>query len=217
MPRKCPGRDGIVELQTFADFTPLLDWRKRKNATLSEPMTLSAAILWCLARHESFSGLYMGTTVELPANNMFGRGVGIVVVQPAKFFSRPNGLNEYVRDFNHQVDQTRTRTSSAIKTLDAAALIPAQLETELLRSTLEQGGSAFGSLCLSILRDAKVFGAPLADAGQADGFLALGSIALPTGDGTRVGCVTIKGPAARIASYPMIIEQVIQRCRADML
>ncbi len=215
-PRKCPGRDELIELQAFLDFNPLLDWRKRQNAQLSEPMTVSAAILWCLAWREPFSRLYMGTTVELSQTNEFGRGVGIVVVYPRDYVSRPNGMNDYVRDFNQQLDQTRRRASSSIKTLDAAALIPPKLETELLRHALEQGGSAFGSFALSILRDAKVFGAPIADVGHADGFLALGSIALPTGDGKRVGCITIKGPPARISKYPAIIEQVIEQCRVDV-
>ena len=174
VPRKCAGRDDLVELQAFVDFNPLLAWRKHQNAGLPEPMTVSAAILWCLARHEAFSGLYMGTTVELPATKSFGRGVGIVAVRPLDYFDRQNGMSQYARDFNHQLDLTRRRESSSIKTLDAAALIPARLETELLRRTLEQGGSAFGSFALSILRDARIFGAPIADFGQADGFLAPG-------------------------------------------
>jgi hypothetical protein len=48
-------------------------------------------------------------------------------------------------------------------------------------------------------------------------FLALGSIALPAGDGSKVGCVTIKGPAARISNYPAILRDVIERCQADVL
>jgi hypothetical protein len=215
--RKCGGRDDVIELQAFVDFNPLLAWRKRQNAGLPEAMTVSAAILWCLGRHEVFSGLYLGTTVEVPATERFGRGVGIVVVRPLDYFRRQNGMGEYVRDFNRQLDQTRRRTSGSFKTLDAAALIPARLEMELLRRTLEQGGGAFGSFALSILREAKIFGAPLADVGQSDGFLALGSIALPAGDGSRVGCVTIKGPAARISNYPAILRNVIERCQAEVL
>jgi hypothetical protein len=214
--RKCDGRDDVIELQAFIDFNPLLAWRKRQNASLPEPMTVSAAILWCLGRHEAFSGLYLGTTVDVPATERFGRGVGIVVVRPLDYFQRQNGMSEYVRDFNRQLEQTRRRTSGSFKTLDAAALIPAKLEAELLRRTLEQGGAAFGSFALSILREAKVFGAPLADVGQADGFLALGSVALPAGDGSRVGCVIIKGPAARISNYPAIVRETIERCRVDV-
>jgi hypothetical protein len=96
-----------------------------------------------------------------------------------------------------------------MKTIDAAGLIPARLETALLRHALDQGDKAFGSLALTILKDARVFGAPLADAGHADGFIALGSAALEAGDGRKVGCVTVKGPGQRIADYPKLLSEAI--------
>ena len=81
-PRPCLGRDELVEMQAFIDFGPLLAWRTNENARSGEPMTISAAILWCLARHEAFSDICMGTTVEVPAVDGLGR-VSILVVRPA--------------------------------------------------------------------------------------------------------------------------------------
>jgi hypothetical protein len=64
-------------------------------------------------------------------------------------------------------------------------------------------------MALTILKDASVFGAPLADAGHVDGFIALGSAALTTRDGRKVGCVTIKGPHQRIADYPRLLSEAV--------
>jgi hypothetical protein len=54
--------------------------------------------------------------------------------------------------------------------------------------------------------------APLGDFGHPDGFLAIGSVGLPTGDGRKVGSVTIKGPAERVSDYPRPIRDVVDRC-----
>jgi hypothetical protein len=81
----------------------------------------------------------------------------------------------------------------------------------LLKYALESDPRAFGTMGLTILKDAKVFGAPLGDAGHAHGFIAIGRMALPTSNGQRVGCVTIKGPRHRIERYPELIREAISR------
>jgi hypothetical protein len=207
-PRHCAGREGLGEVQAFLDFTPLLTWRKVQNARLPEPMTISAAFLWRIGRHKAFSGLYLGTTVDLPETDGLGRGVGVVVTRPSDYSDDEDGLGRYVRAFNRELNLTRARQSESMKTLDAAGLIPAKFETVLLRHGLDQG-RAFGSMALTILKDASVFGAPLADAGHVDGFIALGSAALTTRDGRKVGCVTIKGPHQRIADYPRLLSEAV--------
>lgn len=214
-PRSCAGRAGLLEMQDFIDFSPLLKWRSKTNATLPAPLTVSAALMWCLARNKAFDGLCMGTTVEVPAKDGLASGVGIVVVKPADYFGKNTGLTDYARDFNRQLELTRKRTSDGCKTLDAAAFIPLKMEAALLHRALEQGGRAFGSLGLTILRDASVFGAPMSDHGYADGFIAIGSIALDAGNGRRVGCVTVKGPPQRISIYPKLLREIISSCQNE--
>ena len=63
-----------------------------------------------------------------------------------------------------------------------------------------------------MLRDAKVFGAPIGDVGHPDGFIAIGSVALPTRDERKVGCVTVKGPASRVCNYPALLEAAVRAC-----
>jgi hypothetical protein len=65
-------------------------------------------------------------------------------------------------------------------------------------------------MALTMLKDAKVFGAPISEFGHAHGFIAVGSVALPARDGSRVGCVTVKGPEARIALYPELIRKAVE-------
>ncbi|HSV15669.1 MAG TPA: hypothetical protein VLI90_15515, partial [Tepidisphaeraceae bacterium] len=197
-PRACAGRPELAEIQAFIDFSPLLAWRQRENARLPEAMPIAAAILWRLARHPTFAPLRIGTTVEMPAMADLGRGVGVVVVQPAKYADRRDGLAHFVRDYNDQAKLTKRRRSGGCQTLDAAARLPARCEIALLRHAL-RGDAAFGSLGFTMIRDGKIFGAPLGDVGHPHGFIAIGSVALPTPDGRRVGCVTVKGPPQRIA------------------
>ncbi len=211
--RPCAGREGLAQVQAFMDFGPLLEWRKTENARLPEAMTLSAAILWCLARQPAFAGICMGTTVDVPPIDGLGRGVGVVVVRPADYRQRKDGLVQYVQDFNRQLELTRRRASESCSTLDAAALIPPGLAARLLRHAL-QGDRAFGSMGLTLIRDAKVFGAPMGDFGHPDGFLAIGNVAIPAGDGRKVGCITIKGPAAKISGYPTLVQEAIRECAA---
>ena len=150
--------------------------------------------------------------MEVRPKRGLGRAVDVLVVRPADYAGRSNGLADYARHFNRQVYLARGRRTAGCKTLDAAALGPGGLELALLHRAMKKGGKDFGSMGLSIIKDAEVFGAPLADVGHPDGFLAIGRMNLPTKDGGRVGCVTVKGPQDRIAEYPRFLRQVVDAC-----
>jgi hypothetical protein len=207
-PKVVEGRASAIELQTFIDLTPLLEWRRLQNKKLGENMTFSAAILWCLAKHDSFRKLRMGTTVDLAPTDECGRGVGVVVITPNDFMKKPNGLAKFVKAFNRQLEQTRQRTSEAMKVLNAAAAIPAQYERLVLRHALKSN-QAFGNLGLTILRDASVFGAPIGEIGHDHGFIAIGSAQLPTQDGGRVACISIKGARGIVEQYATLLQQAL--------
>ncbi len=202
-------RADVHQAQCFIDFAPLLAWRKSANAGLPAPMTVGAAILWNLARHPAFAQLHAGTTVEVEASGTYQRGVGVVVVRPADYFSRPQGLRDFVTGFNARLEATRTRQSPSCTTLDTLALLPAPIARTLLRHALDNTPAAFGSIALTMLKDAKVFGAPFAQRGHPHGFLAVGSLALPTRDGRRVGCITIKGPHDVVRRYPALLREAL--------
>lgn len=202
-------RNDLCEMQTFIDFAPLLTWRKRMNESLPEPMTISAAFMWCLSAHPAFAHIRIGTTVDVPAIDGLGRGVGVVVIRPSDYAHRADGLAAYAREFNRQIELTRTRCNDGAKTLDACAHLPPRLANTLLRYALEHDDRAFGSMGVTVLKDAKVFGAPLGDAGHRDGFIAIGSMGLPTSDGRTVGCVTIKGRRGVVERYPVLVREAV--------
>ena len=213
-PLPCAGRDDLAEMQTFVDLAPLQQWRKRWNSRLPQPMTFAAAMSWCLARHRAFAGLYMSSTVDVAAVDGMGRGVGIVVIRPADYFGRADGLARYARDFNRRVELTRRRASDGCKWLDATALLGPRMATTILRQALESP-RAFGELGLTVLKDARVFGTPMGDYGLTRGLMAIGSAALPAGDGRAVGCITIKGPPAVVCNYPRWIAEAIKNCEVE--
>lgn len=209
LPRPSPGRDGLAEIHTFVDLSSLLAWRTRENAKLPGPMTLSAALSWRLAAHPAFAHHHIGSTVEVAATRQLPAGVGLVIVNPADYTKAPNGLARFVRDFNTQIERNRIRASPGCKTLDAAAFLSSKRESQLLHHAIRTNPKAFGSLGLTILKDAKVFGAPIGAGGHDHGFLALGSAALPTRDGRRVACLSVKGLARHIANYPALLREAL--------
>lgn len=209
VPRPSPGRPGVVESFRFLDFGPLMAWRKCQNAFMAEQMTLSAAISWKLGRHPAFAHHYIGSTVEVAPLPRLGRGVGIVSLRPTDYATDQTGLEKFVRAFNRQIDLNRKRRSEGCRTLDALALMPARRAEMVLRHALDRQPAAFGAIGVTVLKDAKVFGAPLASVGHGRGFLAFGSVSLQTDQGGRVGCVGIKGLAEHVECSARSIAEAL--------
>lgn len=216
VPRICPGRPDLAEVQIFLDFAPFLDWRKKENARLPESMTVAAGFLWALARHPAFAGIRFGTTVDVPPTGGLGRSVGMIMIRPADYLGRPDGLAEYVGDFNRELELTRRRAGAGWELLDAIGLLPGRLAGAVLGYALEQAPTR-ATLVLTIVKDARVFGAPVSEVGSANGVIALGRLDLPREGGGSVGCVTIKGPVQKIAAYPRFIAEAIRSLQGDGL
>ena len=93
------------------------------------------------------------------------------------------------------------------------ALLPAGLQIRSIRNHLGIVNETYGTIGLTVLRDAKVFVAPISDVGFDDGFIAAGSMLLPAADGRFVGAVTVKGPAEKVRAYPPAIRRAVAMCR----
>lgn len=215
-PRQSHGRADLAECQLFLDFTQLLDWRKRANARLAEPMTTAAAILWQLSHHEPFADIHLGTTADIPAQGKLPRAVGVLTTRPADHraaSSDDGALINYTRHFNTTLNQTRARTTPAYKTLEAAAHLPPRHARALLTHALTNVPATFGAAALTMLKDAHVFGAPIANHGHPQGFLALGNLALPTRAGSTVGSVTIKALRSTIERTKQAVTDAITNPR----
>lgn len=210
-----PEAGELAELQFFADFSPLMAWRKAQNQTLGTPMTLAAALLWRMSQLDQFRGSRIGTTVEVGAGEGRSRGVGVVVVRPRDYTEAPGGvgrlegLGRYVTDFNKQVELNRAGAADGCRTLAACALLPAGLGRGVLRAVLTHTSKAFGAVVVTVVKDAKVFGAPVGEVGHPQGFIAIGGVGLPTAHGGKVGSVTVKGPRGVVEGYPRLIRAAI--------
>ena len=202
----------IEHVLDFLDFAPLLEWRRQANergaARGVAPATVGAALVWQLSRHPSFRGTKFAVTVDVPATPGELRCVDLVVTRPAAFGEE---FDAYVDDFNAQVEACRARTSATRRVMQTMALLSPRRAMSLLRLNAERTRDTFGTVGLSLLRETEVFLAPMSDPGYDDGFLALGRMGLPCGEGRTVGAASIKGDAGKPGQLLAALRDTLAR------
>jgi hypothetical protein len=159
----------------------------------------------------------IASTVDVAASQGYERDVDVVSLRAADFATGEGpwgGFVEYAREFNRHIAAARARTSPVRVGMQTAGLIPAWAHAAVVRANPASLDDAFGTLCVTIVREARVFLAPMTDLGLSHGFFAIGSAALPARNGTPVTAVSVKGDAGRIAGYPAILQRVIERAEA---
>jgi hypothetical protein len=217
-PCHAPGERAVDQLVTFVDLSPLFALREDLNARYSSAVggqvTFGALIAWLLSQEPEFAGVRIASTVDVAASSGYERDVDVVSLRAADFATGEGpwgGLVEYAREFNRQIAAARTRTSPVRIGMQTAGLIPAWAHAAVVRANPASLDDAFGTLCVTIVRDARVFIAPMTDLGLTHGFFAIGSARLPSSNGSPVTSVSVKGDAGRIAGYPAILQRVIVR------
>jgi hypothetical protein len=98
--------------------------------------------------------------------------------------------------------------------MQTAGLLPPHVHSQAVYSNPAALDDTFGSLCITIIRDASVFVAPMTDLGLGHGFFAIGSTRLPSADGGRVTAVSIKGEAGTLTRNYAVLQRIIARSRA---
>lgn len=214
-----PGERAVDQLVTFVDLSPILDLRARLNARLREavggPVTFGALFAWLVGQEPEFAGVRIASTVDVAASDGYERDVDVVSLRPADFASGDaawGGFVAFAREFNRLVAAARTRTSPVRAGMQTSGLLPAWAHATVVRANPAALDDAFGTLCVTIVRDARVFIAPMTDLGLGRGFFAIGSANLPSTDGGRVAAVSMKGEAGTIAGYPAILQRVVDKC-----
>jgi hypothetical protein len=209
LPRPCH-RDGErpVDLEFgYVDFAPLLRRRKEVNARIGGGgITVGGLLVWELSREAAFDGLRFATTVETPALDGMPRGVNFASARPADF---SGDLAAFAPSFAKLVEDTRARRGPGNQATDALGLLPSGLLARVLAENTDQTNHTFGTIGLSIIKDAEAFVAPIADHGFADGFIAVGGMNWPTADGRRVASVSVKKPAGKPRYLP-VIRRVVE-------
>ena len=213
-----PGERDVDHLLTFVDFASVIALRRKLSDRYAHAIggeaTFGAVLGWLLSQEPEFRGVRIASTVDVAASSGYERDVDVVSLRPADYMSGDDpwtGFAAYAREFNRLIAAARSRTSPVRVGMQTAGLIPPWAHATLVRSDPASLDRAFGTLCVTIIRDARVFVAPMTDLGLGDGFFAIGSVNLPTTSGGRVAAVTVKGPAGRIAGYPAILRRVIDR------
>jgi hypothetical protein len=222
-PHPChvPGEREVDQLVTFVDLSPVFALREDLNAryvgAIGGPVTFGTLIAWLLSQEAEFAGVRIASTVDVAASSGYDRDVDVVSMRAADFATGEGpwgGFVEYAREFNRLIAAARARTSPVRVGMQTAGLIPAWAHAAVVRANPASLDDTFGTLCVTIVRQARVFIAPMTDLGLIHGFFAIGSATLPSGTGAPVTSVSVKGEAGRIAHYTAILQRVIERASA---
>jgi hypothetical protein len=220
-PCHAPGEREVDQLVTFVDLSPVFALREGLNArharAIGGQVTFGTLIAWLLSQDPEFAGVRIASTVDVAASSGYERDVDVVSLRAADYATGEGpwgGFVAYAREFNRLIAAARARTSPVRIGMQTAGLIPAWAHAAVVHANPASLDDAFGTLCVTIVREARVFVAPMTDLGLSHGFFALGNARLPSGAGTLVTSVSVKGEAGRIAHYPAILQRVIERAAA---
>jgi len=219
-PRACSvdGERAVEEALAFVEFAPVMALRRVVNARFAErlhaPATFGAVLAWMLAAEPEFAGVRIASTVDVAASNGYERDVDVVPLRPGDYATARDRWEDFVdfaNEFNRLLALSRVRRSPLRAGMSTAGLLPAAVHAHVVRANPAALDDTFGSVCITIIRDAKVFVAPMTDLGLRHGFFAIGSTNLPAADGSRVAAVSIKGDAGSIAGHHAALRRAIAR------
>jgi len=219
-PRGCSmdGERAVEEMLAFVDFAPVGALRQALNARyasrLRAPATFGAVLAWLLSQEPEFAGARIASTVDVTASGGYARDVDVVPLRPADYATGTDGWEgfaEFANEFNRLIALSRVRQSPLRRALSTAGLMPPAVHRDVVRANPSALDDTFGSLCITIIRDAKVFISPMTDVGLGHGFFAIGNTALPAAGGGRVAAVTVKGDAGRVAGHHAALRRAIER------
>ena len=222
-PHPChvPGERAVDQLITFVDLSPVFALREELNARHAGPIggqvTFGALMAWLISQEPEFEGVRIASTVDVAASSGYERDVDVVSLRAADYATGEGpwgGFIEYAREFNRLIAAARARSSPVRAGMQTAGLIPAWAHAAVVRANPASLDDTFGTLCVTIVREARVFVAPMTDLGLSHGFFAIGSANLPSTSGACVTSVSVKGEAGRIADYPAILQRAIERAAA---
>jgi hypothetical protein len=217
-PCAAPGERAIDHIQTFVDLGPVFALRQAINARFGSAIggvaTLGAVLGWLLSQEPELEGVRIASTVDVAPSAGYERDVDVVALRAADFMSGDgswDGFVTYAREFNQLIAAAHARTSPIRVGIQTAGLMPAWAHSTVVRADPGAADDAFGSLCVTIVRDARVFIAPMNDFALPHGVFAIGSAKLPSASGGHVTAVSIKGDAGRMGRHPEILQRAIDR------
>lgn len=199
--------DGIFRAVFYVDFQPVMELRKWLNQKYSNamngPVSLMGMILWGLARHEYFRNDKMLVPVDTGSDTAGERDLGLLLIRPGMFMNGDSSLADFLKfqhEVNKQLQDTLRRQSESYEFLKLCAMMHPffyHMAKRLMPNSLNE---VLGTMGISIIRDSEMFISPLTDF-QINGFMSLGSVAIPTENGRKAGAVCICGRKDQIKHY----------------
>ncbi len=202
----CGGR--LFRARFHIDFSKMLALRKELNSRYREEMggnlTMAGMILWGLARHPFFAKRKMLFPVDMTGTGVSGeRELSMVFIRPDRFSgdSEPlQGFLKFQAAFNRMIAAARAGKGESTEFLNLCSMVHPlfyHIVNMLMPDTLRE---IVGTVGVSILKDAEIFTSPLSDF-QSAGFMAIGRMDMPAGNGRSAGAVTVCATRRQVRYY----------------
>ena len=198
----------VFRARIYIYFDKLLALRKYINDhyyhQMEGPATIASMIIWGLARHRYFRDRKFlfpvdAATDEYPQE----RNLGLIFIRPNHFTDKAKPLDGFLRfqrEFNQRLFATRMGKSESYELLELYSMIhPAfyHIAKHVMSKAMSE---IVGTVGLSVIKNAEMFVSPLTDL-QANGFMTIGNLMMPTEDGRFAGAVSICGSREEIRFY----------------
>lgn len=208
--------DGVFRSRIYVDFSFLLRLRKYLNDHYTSAMhgsaSLAGLLMWGLAHHPFFREKKMLLPIDAGISPEGERELGLLFIRPGAFFSETEPLRGFLRfqkEMNRRMNNARNGSGESHEFLSLCTMLHPffyHLARLLAPSSLDE---IVGTMGISIIRDAEMFISPLTDF-QKNGFVTLGSVKIPTADGSCAGSLCICGSRAQIRIYLQAVKHLVR-------
>lgn len=209
--------DRMFRGRIFCDFGKILKLRKTLNQKfyieMMGPAPLPALLMWGISLHSDFTGFKFTMPVDtasLDATKSDERNISLIFIKPEQFKNKDkdySGLVDFIREFNHQIYNTRVGKSESYEFIDLAGMLHPAV-TSFIKSIFPNTFSVvIGNAGLTIIKSAEMFITPLTEL-QKSGFIAIGNCRIPTSDGKFAGVISICGDKKIVQSYIDMLQDV---------
>ncbi|MCK5844250.1 MAG: hypothetical protein KAG97_06045, partial [Victivallales bacterium] len=120
---------------------------------------------------------------------------------------------DFEYNFNLKMNATRARRSASYEMIELYALTFPLIYTFTRKIMPRALANYVGSVGITMIKDADLFITPLSDL-QSDGFFAIGNLMIPTLDGQKAGCVSIRATKEKIERYTEAVKNISQEIEA---
>jgi hypothetical protein len=203
--------DSVRHIALYLDFSRFFAERKRLAQAYDVEIPILALLSWDVAIHPVFAKFKFTLPLTIGASGRRARSLGLIYICPSKYCddaAPERGFLNYLAAFNRLLDETKGRRSASYEMMEALAIAPPfayRLTLALMPKAME---SICGTAALSVVRNAGFIVGTMSDVAP-DGFVAFGSLNLPSQDGGSVGAVSIKCRPEKIEPYANALREVL--------